>query len=180
MSENKINLKRIKIRKISSNDLKKVREFQKYINSLIEEEVMILLNKKKSLKEEKDWLKEQLKSVKKKKQIVIVAEDKNKIVGIAEIRLRRERQNHVGEFGISVKKGYRGIGLGKKLMKEVLKLAKKELVPKPKIIRLSVFSENKIAQNLYKKFGFKKVAQIPKQIQYKGKLVDEVVMIKEI
>lgn len=65
-------------------------------------------------------------------------------------------------------------------MAEVLKLAKKELRPRPKIIKLSVYSKNKIAQNLYKKFGFKKVAKIPKQFQYKGKLLDEVIMIKEL
>jgi len=93
---------------------------------------------------------------------LLLAEDKNKIVGISSVELRKDRESHVGEFGISIRKEYRGIGLGKKLMKEVLKLAKREL--KPKIIRLSVFSENKIAPNLYKKFGFKEVARIPKQI----------------
>jgi len=63
-------------------------------------------------------------------------------------------------------------------MKEILKLAKRKLKPKPKIILLSVFSTNNIAINLYKKFGFKKVAKIPKQFQYKGKLVDEIVMMR--
>lgn len=176
----KIDFEKIKIRKISQIDLKRVKEFQNYINSLIEEGAMISFNRKKSLKEEKEWIKEGLKNMEKKKQIVLIAEDKNKLVGISDVRLKGERRNHVGEFGISIKKEYRGIGLGKKLMVEVLKLAKKELKPRPKIIRLSVFSENKIAQNLYKKFGFKKVAKIPKQIQYKGKLIDEIIMIKEL
>jgi len=36
------------------------------------------------------------------------------------------------------------------------------------------------AQNLYKKFDFKKVAKIPKQLQYKGRLLDEIIMIKEL
>jgi len=164
--ESKIDLKKIKIRKISQKDLKRAGEFQEYINSLIEEEAMILLNKKKTLREEREWLKSKLKNMRKKKEVLLLAEDKNKIVGISSVELRKDRESHVGEFGISIRKEYRGIGLGKKLMKEVLKLAKREL--KPKIIRLSVFSENKIAQNLYKKFGFKEVARIPKQIQYKG------------
>lgn len=176
----KFNLENIKIRKISQSDLKIIREFQKYINSLIEEGAMISLNKKKSRKEEEKWLKEELKNIKNKKQVMFIAEDNNKIVGISGIKLRRERQNHVGEFGISIRKEYRGIGLGKKLMAKVLKFARKELKPNPKIIRLSVFSGNKIAQNLYKKFGFKKVAKIPKQLQYKGRLLDEIIMIKEL
>jgi ribosomal protein S18 acetylase RimI-like enzyme len=180
--EKKINLNGIKFRSLCLADLKlkKVKEFQEYINSLIKEGVMILFNKKKDLKEEKDWIKEKLKNIKKKKQVLIVAEDEGKIVGITDIKLRRERQSHIGEFGISVRKEYRGIGLGKKLMEEILKLAKKELKPKPKIIRLSVFSTNKIAQTLYKKFGFRIVAKIPKQFQYKGKLVDEVIMIRKL
>jgi ribosomal protein S18 acetylase RimI-like enzyme len=45
------------------------------------------------------------------------------------------------------------MGLGECLMREILNLAEKELKPRPKIIRLSVFSTNKIAQNLYKKNG---------------------------
>ena len=174
-----INLKNIKIRKLSLKDLKKVKEFQKLVNSLVEEESMILMNKKKTLKEEKEWLKENLKNLKKKKEVCLLIEDDGKIVGISDIKLRKERQNHVGEFGISIEREYRGMGLGRRLMAEILKLAKKELKPKPKIIRLSVFSTNKIAQNLYKKF-FKKVARVPEQIQYKGKLVDEIIMIKKL
>jgi len=172
--------KKIKIEKLSEKDLKLVKEFLGFINSLIKEDAQILFNKKFSLKEEEKWIEEEIENMKKKKQIVLVAKDKNRVVGITDIKLRRGRQDYVGEFGISIRKEYRGIGLGKKLMKEILKLAKKELKPKLKIIRLSVFSTNKIAQSLYRKLGFKTVAKIPKQIQYKGKLVDEIVMIKEI
>lgn len=178
MQNRKISLKNIKIRKLSPSDLKRAKEFLNFADSLIEEEAMVLLCEKKTLKDEKEWLRSKLKNIKNKKEVVLVAQDKNKIVGISHVELKRERQSHVGEFGISIRKEYRGIGLGKKLMTEILKLAKREL--KPKFIRLSVYPQNKIAQNLYKKFGFKKVAKIPKQIQYKGKLVDEVIMIKEV
>ena len=169
--------KKLKIRELKKSDLNKPEEFLDYINSLVEENAMISIKEKKNLKEEKEWLKKQLKEIKKKKRIMIVAEDKNKIVGICECSLREGRQSHVGEIGISVRKEYRGIGLGKFLLAKILKLAKKKL--KPKIFRLFVFETNKIAQNLYKKFGFKKVAKIPKQIQYKGKLISEIIMILE-
>ncbi len=62
----KIDFEKIKIRKISQRDLKRAKEFQNYINSLIEEGAMILLNKKKGLKEEKEWIKEELKNMRKK------------------------------------------------------------------------------------------------------------------
>lgn len=62
-------------------------------------------------------------------------------------------------------------------MRETIKLAKKELKPKPRIIRLSVFANNKPAIGLYRKIGFKKVASVPKQLQYKGRLIDEIIML---
>jgi len=172
--------RKIRIENLSRKDLKLVKSFLDYINSLIEENAQISFNKKFSLKEERKWIEEEVKNIKKKKEIVLVAKDKNKVVGITNIQLRRGRQDHVGELGISVRKEYRGMGLGRYLMREILKLAKKELKPKPKIIRLSVFSTNKIAQNLYRKMGFKIVAKVPKQVQYKGKLVDEIIMIKNL
>jgi hypothetical protein len=44
--ENKIKLKEIKIRPLSSNDLRLVKEFLDYHNSLVKEEAMILTKKK--------------------------------------------------------------------------------------------------------------------------------------
>ena len=172
--------KEIIIRKLSNGDLRNVKKFQDFINSFVEEDAQILYNKKFSLKEEKNWLKEQLQNIKNHKTVFLIAQDHNKVVGTTGIDLRRGREAHVGEFGITIRNGYRGIGLGKYLMKEILKLAKKELEPKPKIIRLSVFPTNKPAIGLYKKLGFKKVAKIPKQIQYKGKLLDEIIMLLKV
>jgi len=172
--------KKIQIRKLSKKDLRNVKKFQDFINSLIEEEAQITLNKRLSFREEAEFMKEKFKNIKRHKVILLVAEDKNMVVGTTEIKLSGRRHEHVGNLGITIRQGYRGIGLGKYLMAEVLKLAKKELKPKPKIIRLSVFPTNKPAIRLYKKFGFREVAKIPKQIRYKGKLIDEIVMLKEL
>ena len=172
------NKKTITIRGIEKNDLKRAKEFQNFINSLIKEDAQILLNKKLTIKQETEWLKEQLKQVKDKKKVFLIAECKNEIIGNSSIELQRGRQMHVGDFSISIKNGYRGIGLGKYLLNGIIKLAKKEL--KPKILKLAVFPNNKPAINLYKKFGFQKVAKIPKQLNYKGKLIDEIIMILEL
>jgi ribosomal protein S18 acetylase RimI-like enzyme len=172
------NNRKIKIRELSPKDLKRAKDFLNYMNSLIDEDAKINRNKKLTLKEEKEWIKTTLKEIKKKRKIVCLAEAEGKIVGICDIKMKDKRESHVGGLGISVRKEYRGIGIGKRLMKTTLNLAKRRL--RPKIIRLSVFENNKIAQNLYKKFGFKKVAKIPKQIQYKGKLISEIIMILEL
>jgi len=180
MKTKKFNNKEIIIRSLSRKDLKQVEKFQIFINSLVKENVQIKINKKKTLKEELNWLKEHLDKIKKRKAVFLVAEHNNEIIGSTGIDLNRGKKEHVGEFGISILRDYRGVGLGKCLMDEVINLAKKQLKPKPKIIRLSVFATNKPAVSLYKKMGFKIVAKIPKQISHKGKLIDEVIMIKKL
>jgi ribosomal protein S18 acetylase RimI-like enzyme len=168
---------KITIRKFSKKDLRKVKKFQAFINSLIKEKVLINFNKKFSFEQEKKWLEEQFKKMKSHKSIYLIAETNNTVVGTAQIYLNEGRREHVGNFGITIRKGYRGIGLGSYLMDEVIKLAKKELKPKPKIIKLDVFPINKPAITLYKKYKFKEVAVVPKQREYRGKLYDEIIML---
>ncbi len=170
--------KKIMIRKLSKSDLRKTREFLYFINSLIREEAKISAKKELTIKEEKEKLKKFLESIDKKVMVFLVAEYEGKIVGTTSIDLGKGRKDHIGGFGITIRDGYRGIGLGKHLTSEVIKLAKKELKPSPKIIQLEVYVNNKPAIALYKKMGFKIVAKLPKQIQYKGKLIDEFVMFK--
>jgi ribosomal protein S18 acetylase RimI-like enzyme len=43
---------------------------------------------------------------------------------------------------------------------------------------LSAYAKNKSAITFYKNLGFKEVARIPKQAKIKGKLVDEIIMLK--
>jgi len=167
--------KKILIRSIDKKDLRSSNKFQEHINSLIAEDAQILLCQKVSLKEEISWLKNSIGDIDKKKAVFVIAEYNNRIIAVSEVSLRKGLQSHVGEFGISVRSGFRGIGLGKFLMGEVIKLSKKQL--KIKSIRLSVFSTNKPAISLYKKYGFKQVAKIPKQLRHKGKLVDEIIML---
>ena|SRR3989344_5340780 len=170
--------KKIIIRKLSNSDFKKAKKFQDFINSLVEEDAQILANKKLTLKEEINFLKNVLEGIKKKNRVFLVAEYGGKIVGTVGIDLGAWRMNHIGHFGIAIRNGFRRIGLGRYLMQEIIKLAKKELKPKPKIILISLLVTNKPAFALYEKMGFKKVSQIPNAIQFKNKLVDEIIMYK--
>lgn len=169
--------KKLKIRLLLKRDLKTPKKFRDFINSFIEEKAQIALNKKLSLGEEREFLKSTLKRIKKHTGIFIIAEYNQSVTGTVGIELKGNRQNHVGEYGITIRKDYRGIGLGAYLTKKAIESAQKQLKPAPKIIRLSVFSTNKPAINLYKKCGFKKVAEIPNQIDLGGKLVNEIIML---
>lgn len=167
--------KKIIIRKLAKSDIKNAKKFQVFINSFVKEEAKLLIKKELSLKEERTKLKRFLEAIRRKTMVFLVAEFNDEIVGTTSIELGRGREDHIGNFGVTIKDGYRRMGLGKYLMSEVIKLAKKEL--KPKIIQLGVYVNNKPAISLYKKMGFKIVAKMPKQIQWKGKLIDEYIMI---
>jgi ribosomal protein S18 acetylase RimI-like enzyme len=169
---------KIIIREIGKTDKKNAKEFLIFINSLIVEEAKILMNKKQTLKDEFAYLDKVTKNMKNKRSVYIVAEHNGKIVGNTSIELNSYRSNHVAKFAIAILQGYRGIGLGTQLMSEVLQLAKKNINPKPKIIQLEVYANNKPAIALYKKMGFKIVAKMPNQIQWNGKLISEYIMLK--
>lgn len=171
-------LNAVKIRQINKSDLKHIKKFQELVNSLTAEDAKILFNEKATLKEEKQFVKNSLSAIKKKSEVCLIAEYNNNIIGITSVKMEKWRRSHIGGFAIAIRNNYRGMGLGKRMMSAVINLAAKQLKPKLKIIQLNVFVNNKPAINLYKKMGFKIVARLPKQIQYKNKLLAEFIMMK--
>ena len=135
----------------------------------------ILIDKKKTLKEEQKWIENILKGIKKKKGVYIFVEYKGKVKGICNITQKDHKQKHRASTGLSLSKELRGKGIGEALLKESLLLAKKNL-KEVDFIELGVLDYNKRAFNLYKKVGFKKVGKIPKSVKEKGKYADEYLM----
>lgn len=176
METKKFGDKKIIIRTLVKGDIKRAKDFQDYVNSLVREEAKILINKNLTIKEEKEFLEGAVKAAKKKSAVQIVAECDGKIVGMSSVKMDRYRRNHVGTLGLSIRNGYRGMGLGEQVIRSVIDLAKKELKPNLKIIMLTVYQDNKPALGLYKKVGFKKVASLPNVIQSGKKLVGENIM----
>ena len=64
-------------------------------------------------------------------------------------------------------------------MTKVIEEAKKRLKGL-RIIRLSVFGNNPIAQKLYKKMGFSEYGKLPKGLLHKDAFIDHIYMYKEI
>jgi RimJ/RimL family protein N-acetyltransferase len=101
------------------------------------------------------------------------------LIGIAGIDMKDKTESHEGVFGISLAKDYRGEGIGKILMRLVLEEAESNLPPL-RIITLGVFSNNSLAMEMYKKFGFKEYGRLPKGVLHRGEYVDHVYMYKSI
>jgi RimJ/RimL family protein N-acetyltransferase len=85
--------------------------------------------------------------------IPLVAEYDKKIVGYAVIyKYPPQRRKGVGDLAIYLHQDFHRVGLGTAMTEKLLELAKKERMHK---IELTVVADNEIAENLYKKFGFK-------------------------
>ena len=82
-----------------------------------------------------------------------VAEVEGKVIGmIALNKYPHHNKYHSGTFTIMINPTYHKMGIGKRLMEEVIKLSDNEL--KLKRVELTVFESNDNAIKLYEKFGF--------------------------
>jgi len=170
------NGKEFVIRSIVASDLSRVKEYTDYMDSVIAEKDYILLKKKVSLEEEIKFIKKAIIGPEKDSYTFVVECDK-KIVGTTTTNKKMGVMDHIASTGFVIRKEYRSIGIGNEMIKIAIATAKKM---KCKILELEVFSTNKRAISLYEKFGFKKVARLPKTIQRRGKLIDEFIMFKEL
>ena len=123
-----------------------------------------------------DWDKV-IKEIKNMKGLIIVALANGKTVGMAHLVLGKfEKNKHVGFLGISILKGFRKVGVGTAVMEFIMEWARqREGLEK---ISLTVFSTNKAAINLYRKFGFEIEGMSKRQYKIEGKYADEIIMGK--
>jgi RimJ/RimL family protein N-acetyltransferase len=150
-----------------------------YINSTIKERVYLSMQKPYTRKQEKEFLTDTIKKMRKNDMIYVLAEFDGKPVGSFSLkRDELDAHKHTAEFGITLKKEFRGMGLGTKMTKLALKMAKDEM--SLKIVWLGLMAENKAALRVYEKCGFKKVGVLPKFSNYYGKYIDSLLMAKEL
>ena len=99
------------------------------------------------------------------------------LIGSASVRyVRRHRKFlHRAHFGISIRKAYCGLGLGRKMIETVLEQAGKNGFEQ---MELGVFSDNERAIHLYESCGFQKTGVIPRAYKLKdGSYRDEIQMV---
>lgn len=156
-----------------------VKEMMNLINSLVEERAEIAKTKKVTLGEEKRWLANTLKSIRKKEKIMIIVEADGILVGSCEVTQDSyDVSRHVGTLGVGLRKDVRGLGVGKKLVQLCLCESKKTLGVK--LVRLYVFDTNKIGRSFYKKIGFKETGRIPRGVFQNGIYKDDIIMVKRL
>lgn len=143
-----------------------------FANKIIAEDTFVdLSGRKKTLKDEKKYLNELLKQVKKGEKIHLVVIVNGKYAGNGEVRIGKLRRSHAGDIGIALAKEYRNEGIGTRLLKALIDEAK---AYKLRLIRLNCFENNTHACHVYEKLGFVKAGIIPNAIKWKDGYVGEV------
>ena len=150
-------------------------DMHQYINELSREDTFLsVLGKKYSLEEEKEFLRTTIKNIEKGLMRHYAVFVNGTYAGNCEIeRPKEHRQQHIGIPGISLRKKYRGEGIGKELFQMLIEEAKHMRL---RLLKLTCFENNPLALRMYEQFGFTRVGVIPGAIAYKNGYVGEVIM----
>jgi RimJ/RimL family protein N-acetyltransferase len=135
---------------------------------------LTLFKNKPSMKEEVNWFADTYKQMLEGHKVVFIAEVDGKAIGICEVTRFRPGTigDHKGILGIAMGKEYRSQGIGTALIEATLK----ECKGKFDIVMLSVYDDNKNAEHLYKKFGFKEYGTLPYSAKRGKKYTNEKLM----
>jgi RimJ/RimL family protein N-acetyltransferase len=173
--------KPITIRPLRRGDLDALLRFANTISrekSVNRELGIVSLDGRATRKEERQFLNRILLGAKRREVVSRVAACDGRIVGHADVWRRRPRDvRHTGVFGIVIADGFRNVGLGERLMVEVLRESKRIGIW---LLELTVFSINERARHLYEKMGFIEVGVVRDKIVRGDRHFDEVVMYADL
>ncbi|CAH0230408.1 Putative phosphinothricin acetyltransferase YwnH [Peribacillus simplex] len=177
MSEMKNNRLAYMIRTGELEDAETVLDVQ---NSVISEgEYFIAVSEEfnKTPEQQRDWIRRLLEN---DRETIIVAEINGEVIGwIGFQSENRKRMSHKGSFGMMIRKSFRGMGIGKELIKALLEWA--EANPFIEKVSLGVFSTNQRAISLYKKMGFVEEGRKIKEFKMsESEYVDDIIMYKMV
>lgn len=169
--------KEIEIRYPAKTDLKAMWE---YINTLSQERTFISYQGEEvSLEDEEKFLNSLLEKIANRKAVQLLVVYEEKIIGISDIVMKERIEEHIGVFGITIAKSFRGEGIGSKLMGMVISEAKRKLL-QLEIIILGVFVDNQLAKQMYKNSGFIEYGILPNGVKLENGYTDHVYMYKVI
>lgn len=135
-------------------------------------------NEELDLDEESEWLASIFGAAEKGEMVCLVTEVSGKIVANGGItRGKYMDTRHHGSLGLTVIRAYRGMGIGSKMIKELLTECRNIGIEN---VEVEFLSTNASAQAAYEKAGFQKSGTIPKMVSRNGKYMDVTIMSREI
>lgn len=150
-----------------------------FTNSLSREDTFVQISGEVFTKsDEINYLSENMKRIALDNMVQLFVFVDGKLVGNASIIRERYRMKHVGSLAIAIADGYREMGIGKRLLQDLIDQSEKQL--KLKLLTLTCIETNERALHVYQSLGFTKVGCIPKAIFFKGNYVGHIIMAKEL
>jgi ribosomal protein S18 acetylase RimI-like enzyme len=165
---------------LRSLEKKDLAELVRFANILVKERRtnpdlgIISLDRRMTRAKEREFLDRVLLGIKSREVASVAAFVGRRLVGNCEVTKRRPHDvRHSGVLGIAILDGYRGVGLGRAMMRTVMSEARTIGVT---LVELQVFATNRAALGLYEKTGFRRVGVVPGKIRRPGRIYDEVLM----
>jgi len=172
MKEMKVNNEKVLIRKVKKSDAKALIE---YLNVIGGESDFLTFGRDqfgRSIEQEEEYIENALK---KDNGLFIIAEVNGKVVGNLNFSGgTRQRNAHVGEFGVSILKEYWENGIGEELIKYLINWSKDSgLIRK---INLRARTDNTRGISLYKRLGFLEEGLLKRDFLINGEFYDSLQM----
>jgi RimJ/RimL family protein N-acetyltransferase len=158
----------VKLRPVKEADAK---DIVKAVESIIAAGEFIQKEAPRSVEEEMAFIRE----MQQKGNMYLGAEWNGRVVGIARvIKGELQMKKHTGIFRTWLAREAQGLGIGKKIMDYTDMWCEQHI----RKLSLTVFSSNKVAYQLYKKYGFHEEGNQKEQAFINGEYVDELWMAK--
>ena len=144
-----------------------------YMEALVAEDLgTITLRKAPTIEEEQAFI---ARAEAAERGFILVAMDGDRVVGLLDLFAgAREHEQHVGRFGMSTAKGWRGKGLGRRMLERAIEMTKEW--PGFCRIELEVLPHNTAAIHLYESLGFVLEARREKGTNIRGSPEDILMM----
>ena len=170
------------LRAMSWDDLDKLLAF---INGLVDEkqgdrlsELFTGFEDRLTRDEEANWLASRIVQAENGDSVNVVAEVDGRIVANGQItRGHYHESRHHGELGLNVIGAYRGMGIGREIVKTLLYEARRIGL---KSVNVEFLFINKAAIRTYQKAGFIEAGRIPGKVYRNGKFLDSMIMVRRI
>ncbi len=141
-------------------------------NQGIEDRIATLETELRTRDERRQWL-----AARSLRHPVIVAEAGGRVVGWGSLNVfnARKAYEYVADFSVYIERGWRGKGVGSRLLTRLIELGRELGYHK---LVLSAFPSNTGGMALYQKLGFRTVGIYKEQGKLDGKWVDTIIMEK--
>ncbi len=174
--------KTVVLRAIRWDDIDRLLAF---INGLAEDkargrspEVFTGFERKFARTEEAEWVAAQMVQIENGDMVSVLAEMGKRIVANGEVtRGGYAETRHHGRLGLTVLAAYRGIGIGREVVKVLVHEARRIGL---KNLQVEFLSTNQAAIHTYQKGGFREVGRIPGKVLRNGRLLDSMIMAREL